>query len=292
MSTWQLLQLASVQNALLAALVIGVAAGVVGPFVVARRMAFAVHGIAELAFTGAAAGLLAADQPVLGALVGSLVVATLLAALGQREAQRDSSIGVVLAFGLGLGLLLLHYYRGFATAATNILFGQVNGVSERQLGLLVGLAILVVTGVAVLWRPLVFASIDPEVAEARGVPTRLVSLLFLFLLAFTVTEAAQIVGTLLVLSLVITPAAAAQRLTAGPGAAIAVAACLAVAAGDGGIALSVAGDVPPSVFVTTISFTLYLLARVLGGARRSRQGRRLAAVVGAAADDSHGGPTP
>lgn len=254
-----------VQHALLAGALVAVISGLIGPFVITRNMAFAVHGTAELSFTGAAAGLLLADDPLVGALVGSLVVAAAFAALGQRERERDAAIGVVLAFGLGVGVFLLSQYRGFASAATSILFGQIFGIDERQLWLLVGVAVLVLVTMAVLYRPLLFASVDPDVAAARGVPVRLVGLLFLFVLAVTVTEAAQVVGTLLVLSLAITPAAAAQRLSARPGVVTALSVGFALVACVGGLLASlVAEGVKPSVFVTTFSFALYVAARLAG----------------------------
>src|ERR1700710_736436 len=120
-------------HALLAGALVAIICGLIGPFVISRSMAFAVHGTSELAFTGAAAGLLVADDPVTGALVGAVVVAAVIALLGNRDRERDSAIGVVLAFGLGLGVLLLSYYHGFATAATNILFGHILGGSNDQL---------------------------------------------------------------------------------------------------------------------------------------------------------------
>jgi zinc/manganese transport system permease protein len=257
------------QHALIAAGLISVACGVLGPFVVTRGAAFAVHGTAELAFTGAAAGLLVSNDPVFGALVGSLVVATAMGVLGARARERDSAIGVILAFGLGLGVLLLGYYRGFATEATNILFGYIYGVSNRQLVVLLVIVAVVISASAVIFRPLLFASVDPELAEARGVPVRLVGLLFLYLLAVTVTEAAQIVGTLLVLSLTITPAAAAQRLSARPGVVMALSVLFAFVAADGGLVANLQHpSVKASVFVTFISFGLYLLARAVGVLRR------------------------
>jgi zinc/manganese transport system permease protein len=257
------------QHALIAAGLISVACGVLGPFVVTRGAAFAVHGTAELAFTGAAAGLLVSNDPVFGALVGSLVVATAMGVLGARARERDSAIGVILAFGLGLGVLLLGYYRGFATEATNILFGYIYGVSNRQLVVLLVIVVVVISASAVIFRPLLFASVDPELAEARGVPVRLVGLLFLYLLAVTVTEAAQIVGTLLVLSLTITPAAAAQRLSARPGVVMALSVLFAFVAADGGLVANLQHpSVKASVFVTFISFGLYLLARAVGVLRR------------------------
>jgi zinc/manganese transport system permease protein len=259
------------QHALIAAGLISIACGLLGPFVVTRGAAFAVHGTAELAFTGAAAGLLISDDPVVGALIGSVVVATAIGLLGTRARERDSAIGVILAFGLGLGVLLLSHYHGFATQATDILFGYIYGVSNGQLVILLVIVAVVIVVTAMMFRPLLFASVDPELAEARGVPVRLVGLLFLYLLAVTVTEAAQIVGTLLVLSLTITPAAAAQRLSARPGVVMALSVLFAFLAADGGLVANLQHPtVKASVFVTFISFGLYLLSRVAAPLLRRR----------------------
>lgn len=262
------------QHALLAAALVAVTGGLIGPFVVTRGMAFAVHGTAELAFTGAAAGLLLGGNPVAGALVGSVVVAGLIALFGARQRERDSAIGVILAFGLGVGVLLLGFYHGFATAATNILFGDIFGVSGAQLGVLLAIGVIVLVVMGVWYRPLLFASIDPDVAEARGVPVRRLGLAFLVVLALTVTGAAQVVGTLLVLSLAITPAAAAQRLSANPMTVAVLAVVFAVIAADGGLLASLeSSNVKASVFVTTFSFALYVLARLVGP-MVMRHGRR------------------
>lgn len=261
-----------VQHALLASSLVAVISGLIGPFVIMRGMAFAVHGTSELAFTGAAAGLLIDGNPIFGALIGSLVVASVIGFLGVRERERDSSIGVILAFGLGLGILLLSYYRGFATEATNILFGNIFGVSNGQLLLLVVIGVVVFVALAWIYRPLLFASVDPEVALARGINTRTLGIIFLFILAVTVTEAAQVVGTLLVLSLAITPAAAAQRLSARPLVVTALSVGFALLASDGGILASLVGStIKPSVFVTSISFTIYVVARIIGASRRGRR---------------------
>jgi zinc/manganese transport system permease protein len=196
-------------------------------------------------------------------LLGALVVATAIGYLGNRERERNSAIGVILAFGLGVGVYLLSLYKGFATAATNILFGQIFGVSPGQIVLLTGIAVGVLAVMAVLYRPLLFASVDPDLAAARGVPTRLVGLLFVYVLALTVTEAAQIVGTLLVLSLAITPAAAASRLSARTPIVIAISISFALIAADGGLVLSlIHSEVKASVLISTISFVLYVLARL------------------------------
>ncbi|MGH7194519.1 MAG: metal ABC transporter permease [Candidatus Saccharimonadales bacterium] len=257
------------QHALLAAGLVAVMCGIIGPFVISRGMAFAVHGTSELAFTGAAAGLLTVNNPIAGAFAGSVVVAAVLGTLGTRERERDSTIGVILAFGLGIGVLLLSYYHGFATEATNILFGNIFGVSSGQLLLLLGVGLAVLLTMAVIYRPLLFASVDPEVAQARGVPVRALGLVFLLVLALTVTAAAQIVGTLLVLSLAITPAAAAQRLAVRPLSITLLSICFAGVSSIGGLLASLAsGTVKPSIFVTTISFAIYAFCRIVGTQRR------------------------
>jgi zinc/manganese transport system permease protein len=270
---WSFLGLPFAQHALIAATLVSIISGVVGPFVITRGMSFAVHGAAELALTGAAAGLLVASDAVAGALLGSLVVATAFGLLAVRERERDSSIGVVLAVGLGLGFFLLHFYQGFASQALNILVGQITAVSTGQIWLLSIVAVVVLIAMATLYRPLTFASVDPDVAQARGVRTRLVGVLFLYLLCVTVTEAAQIVGTILVLSLAITPAAAAQRLSARAGVVIGLSMLFAFIAADGGLVINIVyvPDVRASSFITFIAFGIYALSRVWSAlARRAR----------------------
>src|SRR4029079_12884889 len=142
----------------------------IGVFVVLRGASFAVHAISEIGFTGAAGALVVGLDPVIGMIGGSLAVGALLGVLSLRGRERDSAIGAVLAFGLGVGVLFLSLYQGYATQATNLLFGSIVGVSDRQLLELVIASLVVVTGIAVLFRPLLFSSVDPEVAAARGVP--------------------------------------------------------------------------------------------------------------------------
>jgi zinc/manganese transport system permease protein len=259
------LQFGFAQHALEAAFLVALSCGLIGPFVITRSMSFAVHGTSELAFTGAAAGLLVGNNPLAGALVGALVVASLIGTLGRRLSERDSTIGVILAAGLGLGWYLIAFYQGYASEALNILFGNIFGVSAGQILLLALIALAVAVVMGVIWRPLLFASVDPEVAQARGVPTGLLGVVFLFVLAITVTEAAQLVGTLLVLSLAITPAAAAQRLSANPLTVTALSVGIAVLSAEGGLLLSFQfASVKPSVLIVTFSFASYLVARVVG----------------------------
>lgn len=272
------------QHALIAATLIALTCGLVAPFVVMRDMAFAVHGTAELSFPSAVAGLLIAGDAVGGALVGSIVVATAFAILGRRRSESNTAIGVVLAFGLGLGVFLLSFYNGFSSAATNILFGSLVSASTRDLVILGALAVVVVVTMVVIFRPLLFASVDPAVAGARGVPVNVLGLIFLLVLALAVTEAAQVVGTLLVLSLAITPAAAARRWTANPLVFTALSVAFALVAADGGFLLSLAlsdTDIKASVLIAFVSFGIYLVSVLVARLRTSQP--LVAAGAGSAA---------
>ena len=276
---WQLLQEHFVHSALIAGAVVSVVAGAIGVFVVARGLSFAVHAISELGFTGAAGALVVGLDPVIGMVSGSLLVGAVLGLLSLRGSERDSAIGAVLAFGLGLGVLFLSLYQGYATEATNLLFGSIVGVSDNQLRSLVAVAAIVVAALVALYRPLLFSSVDPEVAEARGVPVRALSVAIFLLLALATAEAIQVVGVLLVLTLVITPAAAAQRLTARPGLAVVLSIAIALVSTEGGILLSLEKDWPTSFFISVISFAFYVGARVRpAAARRFRRRRSRAAL--------------
>lgn len=252
------------QHALIAATLVAIMCGLIGPFVIMRNMAFAVHGTSELAFTGAAAGLLVNGNPLIGAFAGAIIVALIIGSLGVHERERDAAIGIILSFGLGLGVLLLSFYKGFATQATNILFGNIFGVSNEQLMWLLGIGTLACLTLAAMYRPLLFASVDPQAARAKGISLRGISILFLLVLAVAVTEAAQVVGTLLVLSLAIAPAAAAARLSPRTATVIGLSISFALAASLGGVLLSlVFDDIKPSVFITALSFTIYIFVRLI-----------------------------
>ncbi|TLW92954.1 metal ABC transporter permease [Saccharomonospora piscinae] len=261
--TMELLGFDFVQTALLAAAVLGLVAGTLGPLIVMRRMSFAVHGTAELAFTGAAAALLLGIGVSYGALVGAVVAALLLGLLGGRESDRDSVIGVILAFGLGLGVLLLWYYPGRTSNKFGILVGQIVAIEPTDLTALLVAAGVVLLVLALIYRPLLFASVDPAVAAARGVPVRLLAPLFAVLIGVATALGVQIVGALLVVALMVTPAAAAARVTASPLRATVLAVMFAETAALGGIVLSLAPGAPVSFFVTAISFTIYLGCRLV-----------------------------
>jgi zinc/manganese transport system permease protein len=262
----QLLGQHFVHTAFWAGAVVAVVSGAIGVFVVTRGMSFAVHAISELGFTGAAGALVIGVDPVLGMIAGSLLVGGVLGGLSLRGRERDSAIGAVLAFGLGIGVLFLSLYQGYATEATNLLFGSIVGVSDAQLRDLVIVAAIVLVGLSVLYRPLLFSSVDPEIAAARGVPLRALSVGIFLLLALTTAEAIQVVGVLLVLTLVITPAAAAQRLTGRPAVALLFSIAIALVSTEGGILLSLVKPWPTSFFISAISFAAYIGARLVSRA--------------------------
>jgi zinc/manganese transport system permease protein len=270
----QLLAQHFVHTALWAGAVAAIVSGAIGVFVVGRGMSFAVHAISELGFTGAAGALLIGIDPVIGILGGSLLVGLVLGLLSLRSRERDSAIGAVLAFGLGLGVLFLSLYQAYATEAISLLFGGILEVSDTQLRNLVFVGAVVLLGLALLYRPLLFSSVDPEIAAARGVPLRALSVAIFLLLALTTAEAIQVVGVLFVLTLVITPAAAAQRLTGRPGLALLLSVSIALVATEGGILLSLAQPWPPSFFIATIAFAFYVAARLYDSSR-GRESRLL-----------------
>ncbi|MDQ0378778.1 metal ABC transporter permease [Amycolatopsis thermophila] len=265
--TAQLLGLPFVQTALLAAAVLGLVAGVLGPLIVTRRMSFAVHGTAELAFTGAAGALLLGVGVEFGALAGAVIAALLLGLLGGRESDRDSVIGAILSFGLGLGVLFLWFYPGRAANKFGILVGQIVSIETTNLIVLVIAALVVLAILAFIYRPLLFASVDPHVAAARGVPARTLSVVFAVLVGVATALGVQIVGALLVVAMMVTPAAAAARLTANPWKATVLAIVFAETAALGGIILSLAPGAPVSAFVTAIAFIIYLVCRLVAHLR-------------------------
>lgn len=265
-----------VQNSLWAAVVLGIVGGVFGAFVMMRDLAFAVHGIAELSFAGAAFALLIGADVMTGSLVGSFLAALLLGLLSLRSSTQNSVIGVLMPFGLGLGILFLSLYEGRAANKFGLLTGQIVAVDSIQLTSLIVMAVIALAVLAIIWRPLAFASIDPVVAAARGVPTRALGVIFLVLLAVAVALSIQVVGALLVLALLITPAAAALRVAKAPIAVVLLSTIFALAAMVGGILLSLGGTIPVSPHVTTISFVIYLVCRGIEATRtRSLRAGRL-----------------
>ena len=256
--------------------ILAVIGGVTGVFVTLRDSAFAVHGIAELSFAGAALALLIGADVVTGSLVGSVAAALLIGLLGSRTSRQQSVIGTLMPFGLGLGILFLSLYQGRSANRFSLLTGQIVSVDAAQIGEMALGAVVVVGGLLLLWRPLTFASVDPQVAAAKGVPLRALSLVYMLLLGVAVALSVQVVGALLVLALLITPAAAANRLTASPVRSVLLSVLFAEVAMVGGILLALAGSLPISPYVTTISFAIFLVCTGIQAIRRrhSASGRR------------------
>ena len=258
MSLWHY---AFVHHALLAGVVTAALAGVVGTIVTARNMSFAVHGLAEVGFTGAAGAVLLGVSPGVGVLATTGFAALAIGLLGVRLRDRDIAIGSVQAFGVGLGVLFLALTKRYATEAFSILFGSIFAVTTEDLVRSLVVAAVALAALAVVYRPLRFASVDPEMAEARGVPVRFLSAAFLLILALTVAEAIQVVGVILVFTLLIIPAGTAQRLTAHPGLAVAYSVAIAVGATLAGLVCALYTSWPVSFFVSAFAFLTYLLAR-------------------------------
>jgi zinc/manganese transport system permease protein len=259
-----------VRNSLIAGAVLGVLGGVVGVVVMARDLPFAVHGISELSFAGASGALLFGAGVASGAFVGSLLAALLLGVLGLRARDRNSVIGVIMPFGLGLGILFLALYHGRAANKFGLLTGQIVAVDTTGLRTLAITAVLVLAVLAAIWRPLMFASLDEDVAAARGVSVRLLGPLFMLLLGCAVAVSVQIVGALLVLALLLVPAAAAMKVTASPLWVPVLSVIFALTATVGGIFVAIGTTIPISPYITTISFVIYLLCRVIGWLRSRR----------------------
>ncbi len=265
--TGSLLERDFVQQSLLAVALLALLGGILGPLIVARQMSFAVHGVSELSVTGAAAALLLGIGINIGGVIGAVVAAAVFGFMGDRARERDSVIGVVMAFGLGLGVLFLSLY-GSARTGFAMLTGQVVSVGTGGLTAIAITTVVVVAGMAVIYRPMLFASLDPRVAAAHGVPIRLLSVVFAILMGLACAQGVQIIGALLVMSLMITPAAAAARLTANPTTVLVLSVVFAEVAAVGGLILSLAPGLPVSVFVTTISFVIYVVCRVVGRRRQ------------------------
>ena len=261
--TMDLLGRSFVQYAVWSLALLALLGGLIGPFIVSRQMSFAVHGSSELSFTGAAFALLVGFSVNTGAVIGAVVAAAAFGLMGRRTSERDSVIGVILAFGLGLGILFMHLY-GRSGPALALLTGQAASITADGLNSVIWTTVVVAAVLAVVYRPLLFATHDPVGAQAAGIPMRLLSVIFAVLIGLVAAQSVQIVGALLVMSLLITPAAAAARLSANPTVVLVLAVVFAEIAAVGGVILSLAPGLPVSVLVTSISFAIYVLARLFG----------------------------
>ena len=254
-----ILQYDFMQHAFEAGTIVAIIAGIVGYFVVLRRSSFAAHALSHVGFAGAAGAVLFGIDPLIGLLVFTSGGGISIAILGRRAANRDVQIGTVLAFMLGLGVLFISLYSGYATEAYSILFGEILGISNSDVLVTFIASLVILISTAVVYRPLLFASLDEDVAEAMGLPTLLIGIIFMLLVAAATSIAVQVVGVLLIFSLMVTPAAIAQRFAKRPPLGIMISVCIALFATWTGLFISFYLPYPVSFFITSIVFTLYIL---------------------------------
>ena len=292
--TWNLaadvqnmLSFAFMRNAFVAGTASALVAGLIGYFVVLRASSFAAHAISHIGFAGAAGAVLIGINPVLGVGALSLAASVSMGLLGRRLRGRDVVIGLVMAASLGLGYLFISLYAGNATDAYAVLFGQIFGITAGAVRITLLTSAVVLALLAAIYRPLLFASLDEEVAEARGIRVGAVGLGFMMLLALAVSEAVQVSGVLLIFALLVAPGAIAGRVFRRPAAALALSAALAILITWASLALAFYTPYPVSFYVTTLAFVLYLAVRAIG--HRSGLRRRLAAPVSPAREPAVAG---
>jgi zinc/manganese transport system permease protein len=259
----QIFQYDFMQNAFIAGTIVAILAGVVGYFVVLRRLSFATEALSHGGFAGATGAVVLGQDTFLGLLAFTSVSGAFMGVLGERLRGRDVAIGGTLAFSLALGSLFLTLSTKFAGQAVNILFGNILAIASRDVVFVAIFAAFALCVVAAMYRPLLFASVDAEIADARGVPVRLLSVAFMVLLAITVSASVQVVGVLLIFALMILPAAAAQHITAQPSHAIGLAVVLAVLYVWAGLLVGFYLPLPPSFFITAFAFATFLGVRTL-----------------------------
>jgi zinc/manganese transport system permease protein len=263
----QIWQYQFMQHAFEAGTLTALVAGVTGYFVVIRRSAFTAHAFSEMGFAGAAWAVLYGIPPIAGLLLGSNLGGVSIALLGRRATNRDTQIGIVLAFSLGLGLLFISAYQGYATETYSILFGEILGVSYDAVLETVVATVAVLVALALIYRPLLFSSLDEDVAEAKGLPMLALGMSFMVIVAVAVSFAVQVTGVLLIFSLMVTPGATAQYLSRRPSRAIAASATIALFATWLGLIFAFYTPYPTSFFITGEVFAFYLLVRFAYAAR-------------------------
>ena len=266
--------------------IVAVLAALVGWFMVLRRQSFAGHTLALVGFPGAAAAVWAGIGVASGYFAFCLAAALVIAALPQRGgrgyADQSAVIGTVQTFALAAGMLFVALYKGFLGGTTALLFGSVLGITAGQVAVLAVVAAATLTALAVLGRPLLFASIDTDVARAHGVPVRTLDTAFLLLLGASAAEVSQITGALLVFALLVLPPATAQLLTARPGRSLVLSVALALASVWAGLFVAYYSAYPIGFWLTSIAFGLYVLGYAVTAAR-ARLGARLARPAAAGA---------
>jgi zinc/manganese transport system permease protein len=281
-----MLQYEFIRNAFEAGTIIAILAGIVSYLVVLRRSSFAAHALGHAGFSGAAGAVLFGVSPIYGLLAATMSAGVGVSLLGQKAAHRDVEIGTVLAFMLGLGLLFLSFYQGFATEAYSILFGEIVGISSAQVLFTLEMSLVVLVVLGLVYRQLMFASLDEEVAEAKGMPTLLLGLIFMLALAVAISVAVTIIGVLLIFALAVTPAAIGTRLAKRPLYAVLISVSVALFATWAGIFIAFYEVEPTSFFIVTIIFAIYIVVRALP--YLNPQGRRAPSRLGSSRTEGSG----
>ncbi len=256
-------QYSFIQNAFLAGSIVAVVGGFVGYFLVTRGSTFAGEALSHIGFAGAAAALLINIDPIFGMLVFTIIAGMGIGIFGKDLREEDINIGIVMTLMLGFGALFISLYNGYAEQAYSILFGTILGINKTDVlvTLIFGAATIAI--LIAIFRPLLFSSIDPEVAEARGVPVRALGIVFLVLVAIAVSMSVQVVGVLLIFTLLVGPAATATRIVHSPLGAVGTSIALALAYTWLGIFLAATGSWPVTFYIATISFGVYLPVRLI-----------------------------
>lgn len=265
---WEVLQAPFMQHAFLAGALVSIAAGMLGYFVVVRRHAFAAHALAHIGFPGATLAVLIGLPVTLGLAVFCLGGGLAIGALGKRISDRENATGTILAFATGLGVLFNSMSSRNTGTMTSILFGNLLAVSTDDLVVFALFAVVLAVGLAVVARPLVFASVNPQVAEAKGVPVRALGIVFMVMLALVITMAVQVVGTLLLFALVVTPAATGLALTARPVLVGVIATAIALGSTTVGLVVATMFNLPPSFVIVTIAFVVWGVTLIATRERR------------------------
>jgi zinc/manganese transport system permease protein len=272
---------------------IAILAGVVSYLVVLRRSSFASHALGHAGFSGAAGAVLFGVNPFYGLLAATIGSGTGIAILGPRASNRDVEIGTVLAFMLALGLLFLAFYNGYATEAYSILFGEIVGISPAQVLTTYEWGVPILLVLLYLYRQLLFASLDEEVADAKGMHTTLLGFLFMIALAIAISVAVTVIGVLLIFALTVTPAAIAIRLAKRPRNAVFISIGVALlATWAGSFVAFYESPAPTSFFIVLIVFALYLVVRALPLLRRARTALFASAARSEAPPLAGAGPEP
>jgi zinc/manganese transport system permease protein len=271
----QLTEYSFMVQALEAGTIVAITAGAIGWFMVLRRQTFAGHTLSVIAFPGAAGATLAGLPLALGYFGACGIAALVLSAInrpaGVGRAGESAAIGTVQAFGLGLGFLFVTLYSGQLANLQSLLFGTFLGITATQVRTLLWVTLAAFALLAVIARPLLFASVDEAVARAAGVPTGLLATAFLLLLGLAVAATAQITGALLVFALLVTPAATAQQITARPALGLVLSISLGLVVTWLGLGIAYFSPYPVGFWVTSLSFGLYVAVQSLGGATRREQ---------------------